>query len=227
MVLPARFELATRGFRDPCSTAELRQHWYFQLRGNFRVPPRMVAEPGRGDGVDYYLRAPFRALVQDRQDSLAHLVEMLPLDLEAGGFDTTEHSCIAVNLTQARQQKRDRLLAVGELSDSIGLEQVNVHIHADQLRDLQSLFRAVGAFEPPLLGNLSMTRKVLFAVFIDSSTQGLTAIVVDLVSLERIEIEQETRDDRIVDPIGESPIVCQLLSVDQVIVQVTEPFVNA
>lgn len=77
-----------------------------------------------------YLRAPFRALVQDRQDSLAHLVEMLPLDLEAGRFDSTEHSCIAVNLTQAREQKRDRLLAVGELSDSIGLEQVNVHVHA-------------------------------------------------------------------------------------------------
>lgn len=72
-----------------------------------------------------------------------------------------------------------------------------------------------------------MIGKVLFAVFVDGSTQGLTAIVVDLVSLERIEIEQETRDDRIVDPIGESPVFLQRLSVDQVIVQVTEPFVNA
>lgn len=177
--------------------------------------------------MDNYLRAAFRALVPDRQDSLAHLVEMLPLDLEAGGFDTTEHSRIAVNLTQARQQKRDCLLSVGKLRDSIGLEQVNVHVHANQLRDLQSLFRAVGAFEPPLLGDLSMIGKVLFAVFIDSSTQGLTAIVVDLVSLERVEIEQETRNNRIVDPIGESPVMRERLSVDQVIVQVTEPFVNA
>ena len=154
---------------------------------------------------------------------------MLPLDLEAGGLDATEHSSIAVNLAQTRQQKRERFLTVSELIQAFGLEQVDVHVHADQLRDLQSLGRTVGTFEPPLFGNLRVIRKVLFAVFVDRATQGLTAIMVDLVSLESVEVEELFLDDwlRIVEPSGKSPFELERLSVEQMIVEITVPLVNA
>lgn len=174
-----------------------------------------------------YLRADSRTNPLD--DALTHFVEVLPLDLEAGGFDTTEHSSITVNLAQTRQQKRNRFLAVGELFEAVGFQQMDVHVHADQLCDLQSCGRTVGTFQPLLFRNCSMIRKVLSPVFIDCSTQRLTAIVVDLVELQNVEVEQIVLDDwpRIVEPTGESPLELERLSVDQVIVEITEPLMNA
>lgn len=74
-----------------------------------------------------------------------------------------------------------------------------------------------------------MIRKVLFAVFVDRATQGLTAIVVDLVSLEDVEVEELFLDDwlRIVEPTGKSPLELERLSVEQMIVEITVPLVNA
>ncbi len=106
---------------------------------------------------------------------------------------------------------------------------MDVHVHADQLSDLQSLGRTVGTFQPPLFRNFSVIRKVLFAVFVDRATQGLTAIVVDLVSLEDVEVEELFLDDwlRIVEPSGKSPLELERLSVEQMIVEITVPLVNA
>lgn len=90
------------------------------------------------------LRAGFTLEALD--DALTHFVEVLPLDLEAGGFHTkgsTKHSSITVNFAQTRQQQAERFLSVSELFQSFGLEQVDVHVHADELRNLQSLGRTV------------------------------------------------------------------------------------
>lgn len=174
-----------------------------------------------------FLRAGFTLETLD--DALTHFVEVLPLDLEAGGLDTTKHSSITVNLAQTRQQKGECFLAVSELFQAFGLEQVDVHVHADELRDLQSLGRTVGTFEPLLFGNLRVIRKVLFALFIDRSTQRLTAIVVDLVEPEDVEVEELFLDERlrIGEPPGKSPLELERLSVDCVIVEIAEPLVNA
>ncbi len=157
---------------------------------------------------------------------------MLPLDLEAGGFDTTSSSkepSIAVNLAQTRQQESERFLAVSELIQAFGLEQVDVHVHADKLRDCESFSRTVGTFEPPLFGNLRVIRKVLFAVFVDRATQRLTTIVIDLVEPEDVEVEELFLEQRlrIGKPPGKSPLQLERLSVGKVIVEITEPLVNA
>lgn len=162
-------------------------------------------------------------------DALTHLVDVFPLDLKAGGLDATEHLSIRVNLAQTRQQERERLLAVGELVETVGFEQVDVHVHADQLADCESLGRTVGTFEPPLFGNLRVIGKVLFAVFIDRATLRLTAIVIDLVEPENVVVEQVLLHERlrIGKPPGKSPFELERLSVDHVIAEITEPLVNA
>jgi hypothetical protein len=72
-------------------------------------------------------------------------------------------------------------------------------------------------------------RKVLSAVFIDRSTKRLTAIVVDLVEPENVEVEEVFFDERlrIGKPPGKSPFELERLSVDCVIVKIAEPLVNA
>ncbi len=74
-----------------------------------------------------------------------------------------------------------------------------------------------------------MIRKVLFAVFVDSATQRLTAIVIDLVEPENVEVEELILEERlrVSKPPGKSPLQLERLSVDEVIVEITEPLVNA
>lgn len=173
------------------------------------------------------LRAGFTLETLD--DALTHFVDVFPLDLEAGGFDTAEHASIAVNLAQTRQQERECFLAVGKLVEPFGFEQVDVHVHPDKLSDLQSLWRTVRTFEPPLPGNLRVIRKVLFAVFVDRPTKRLTAIVVDLVEPQYLAVEQVFFHERlrIGKPLRNSPLELERFSVEQVIAKIAEPLVNA
>lgn len=88
----------------------LRQHWG-DLTANKNTgtsrPPKRTRGPGWSDDFDTceysYLRAISRTNPLD--DALTHFVEMLPLDLEAGGLNATEHTRIAVNLAQTREQE--------------------------------------------------------------------------------------------------------------------------
>src|SRR3546814_10724054 len=65
------------------------------------------------------------------------LVEVLPLDLEARAFDTAKHAGVCVNLAQRRNEECSSLRALRKALDVVALQQVNVHIHANQITDLR------------------------------------------------------------------------------------------
>jgi hypothetical protein len=138
------------------------------------------------------------------KNPLPELVQLFPLYLERVALDATEHPGVGVKLGQCCQKQRGGLWTVYELLDAIGFEEMQIHVHPNQVGDIV----IVAVAKPGLIADFGMIGEVLPPLFVYGSTERLAAVVVDQIRSERLKGKKFFQID-LSDPVGKSPLFLQ------------------